>query len=196
MPRKPRELVPGGIYHVFARGNRRQQIFFDDSDRKVYLGCWGAAATELGWRCLAYCLMDNHVHHVVQTPRPNLDEGVQLAHGAYARFLNGTYGRSGHTFQGRFGSTRAATEGVLWYFAAYVVLNPVRAGLCERPEQYRWSSHAAVLGEAPRPAWLDVDGLLSFYEPVGGPPLERYLQITEAVRVMGAAGFVPATSRV
>ena len=194
MPRKPRELVAGGVYHVFARGNRREPVFLSDDDRRQYLAIWGSVVEELGWHCLAYCLMDNHVHHLVETPETNLSEGVQLAHGSYARYFNETYGKVGHAFQGRFGSTRAKTSGALWYFASYIVLNPVRAGMCTLPAEYVWSSHRAVVGECEPPAWLDVERLLSKYE--SAEPLERYVRLTDAVRVMGAAGFEPATSRV
>jgi putative transposase len=196
MPRKPRELTAGGVYHVFARGNRREAIFLDDSDRRHYLSIWGSVADELGWRCLAYCLMDNHVHHVVETPKPDLDVGLRHAHGAYGRYFNDTHAKVGHVFQGRFGSSLAKRPGAVWYFASYVVLNPVRAGMCGHAEDYGWSSHAAVLGRAPGPRWLDVERLLSFYEIGGAAPLNRYMQIVEAIRVMGAAGFEPATSRV
>ena len=77
MPRRPRELVAGGIYHVFARGNRREPIFFDDDDRLGYLAIWGSVAEELEWRCLAYCLMDNHYHLLLETPEPNLSRGMR-----------------------------------------------------------------------------------------------------------------------
>jgi REP element-mobilizing transposase RayT len=188
--------VPGGVYHVYARGNRRAPIFRNHHDRQRYLAIWGSVVQDLGWRCLAYCLMDNHVHHLVETPKPDLPAGVQLAHGMYGRYFNDSNAECGHVFQGRFGCSRAKTTGTLWYFASYVVLNPVRASMCERPEQHRWSSHAAVLGAAPGPWWLAVDRLLSFFESSDSSPLERYTYVVDAIRIMGAAGFEPATSRV
>ena len=184
------------MYHVFARGNRREPLFFDDDDRRRYLDIWGAVVEDLEWRSLAYCLMDNHVHHLVETPNPDLSAGVQLAHGTYGRRFNETHAKTGHLFQGRFGSTRARTDGALWYFASYIALNPVRAEMCELPEQHPWSSHAAALGTADGPPWLDVARLLSFYGAAGALRLQRYQQIVDAMRVMGAAGFEPATSRV
>ena len=196
VPRKPRDLVAGGVYHVFARGNRRAPIFADDNDRQRYLATWGSVAQHLGWRCLAFCLMDNHVHHLVETPNPDLSEGVQLAHGSYAGYFNKLHGGSGHLFQGRFGATRARNDGALWYFAGYVALNPVRAGMCELPEQYAWSSHRAVVDDADRPRWLARDRLLSFYARERPAALERYRDIVDTLRMMGAAGFEPQTSRV
>ena len=191
VPRKSRELVAGGVYHVYARGNRKQPIFRDDEDRLQYLSIWGSVADDLGWHCLAYCLMENHVHHLVETPEPNLSEGVQLAHGLYGRYFNDKYEHVGHVFQGRFGSTRARTDGVLMYFACYVLLNPVRANLCATPELYPWSSYAATLEPSAGPRWLDIARLLDYFGSE-----DHFRQIVEAVRVMGAAGFEPATSRV
>ena len=188
--------MPGGVYHVYARGNRRERIFLNDQDRRHYLAIWGSVAEDLDWSCLAYCLMDNHVHHLVEVPNADLATGVQLAHGTYARYFNDSHEKVGHVFQGRFGSSRGKTRGALWYFASYVVLNPVRASMCERPEEHPWSSHAAVLGAAPRPRWLAVDRLLSLFESSDGSPLDRYAYVVEAIRTMGAAGFEPATSRV
>ena len=176
---------------MYARGNRREPIFLSDADRERYLAIWGAVARDYEWRCLAYCLMDNHVHHLVETPIPNLSEGVQLAHSLYATYFNDAYEKVGHAFQGRFGATRARTPGALWYFASYVVLNPVRAGLCELPEEYRWSSHAATIEKRAAPGWLDTARLLWHFDS-----LDRYRQVVDTIRIMGAAGFEPATSRV
>jgi REP element-mobilizing transposase RayT len=196
MPRKPREEVAGGVHHVYARGVRREPLFLDDEDRAEYLSIWGAVARESGWRCLGYCLMDNHVHHLVETPKPNLGIGMQTAHGRYGRYFNKAYRHVGHVFENRYGATRAKNDGALWYFASYVVLNPVRAGMCDRPEDHPWSSHGAAIGDAPRPTWLDVPRLLEFYDTDGNGSPERYAHIVEMMRLMGAAGFEPATSRV
>src|SRR4051794_25897040 len=98
MPRKPRELVAGGIYHVFARGAKRAAIFEDDVDRHAYLALLGKNVRWHGWRCLMYCLMDNHVHLLIETPEPNLDVGMCRHHGAYARAFNRRYATPGHVF--------------------------------------------------------------------------------------------------
>src|SRR5689334_19454197 len=105
MPRKKREIKPGGVYHVWARGNRREPIFLSDDDRMQYLLQWGGVAVDLEWRCLAYCLMDNHVHHLVEVPGIDLSVGVQLAHGSFGRYFNQTHGKSDHVFGAPFGSS-------------------------------------------------------------------------------------------
>src|SRR5687768_10363974 len=112
MPRKPREEVAGGVYHVYARGNRREAIFRQDEDRSTYLAMFGTVALELRWRPLAYCLMTNHVHHLIELTHPNLGVGMRDAHAQYARWFNTRHGTGGgHLFEKRFGSSRAASGG-------------------------------------------------------------------------------------
>src|SRR4051812_28426682 len=137
----------------------------------MYLSMLGKTVDRARWRCLAYCLMDNHVHLLVETPEANLGFGMQRLHGSYALSLNQRHKRSGHVFQGRYGSTWVKDEPQLWTVVRYVALNPVEAGLGEAVD-WRWSSHAAILGGG-GPGWVDVDRLLSFFWAGGGGPLAR-----------------------
>jgi putative transposase len=178
MPRRPREQIEGGVYHVFARGNGRQPIFVDDVDRLCYLGVLGSVVCRRRWNCLAYCLMGNHVHLLVETPEPNLARGMQALQSFYAQTFNERHGRSGHVFEGRYGAKRAHDDGQLRTAAAYIARNPVAAGRCHRAEDWRWSSHAATLDQA-GPAWLAIDRLLEFFAALGGDPVERYRAIVE-----------------
>src|SRR5262245_54441616 len=120
MPRKLRDDVAGGVQHVFARGNNRASVFFCDADRLLYLRLLGDVTKRMSWRCLSYCLMDNHVHLLIETPEQNLGAGMQRLHGRYARVLNQRRKRSGHVFQGRYGSTRVDTESQLWATVRYI----------------------------------------------------------------------------
>src|SRR3954451_17302935 len=141
MPRKPREEVAGGIHHVYGRGNNRRLLYLDDVDREGYLALLRVVVARQGWRCLSYCLMSNHVHLLIETPEPNLGDGMRRLHGDFARGFNRRHGISGHVFQGRFGSKPLKDDGHLWTTAAYIAANPVEAGLCAAPEGWRWSSH-------------------------------------------------------
>lgn len=179
MPRQPREELEGAVHHVFARGNDRRDIYRDDIDRRTYLAILERVTLRQRWRCLAYCLMPNHVHLLLETPRANLGRGMQRLHGDYAHIFNERHGRTGHVFQGRFGSIRMATDEHLWAVVAYIALNPVSAGLSRGPEEWPWSSHGATAGVRHRPGWLDVARLLSYFEGLGGDPRERYVSITE-----------------
>ena len=176
MPRKLREDVAGAVHHVFARGNDRRRIYVDDVDRRRYLELLADVVQWTRWSCLAYCLMDNHVHLVIEAPRANLGSGMQQLHGRYAQDFNKRHRRSGHLFQGRYGGTPVRSDAQLFAVVAYVVRNPVEGGLCAGPDEWAWSSHAATLG-AWSPAWLDVGGLLMRLAALGGNPLRRYSEL-------------------
>jgi putative transposase len=173
MPRKPREEFPGAVHHVFARGNRKQRIFVCDEDRVLYLRLLGEVVVRQRWCCLAYCLMKNHVHLLVETPEPNLGVGMQRLHGLHAQRFNKRHKHSGHLFQGRYGAVRMKTDEQLLTVARYIALNPVEAGLCRDAADWPWGSHAAVL-RGKTPAWLDAGRLLAYFGANGGVPRERY----------------------
>jgi putative transposase len=173
MPRPPRDELAGAIHHVFSRGNAKQAIYRDDRDRARYLGILGKVVVRQRWRCLAYCLMDNHMHLLVETPAPNLGRGMQWLHGIYGQAFNQRHRRSGHVFQGRFGSERMKSDVQLLVVARYIARNPVEAGLCSEPDEWGWGSHTTVLGGR-GPAWLDTPRLLDFFGAGGGNSLRRY----------------------
>lgn len=174
MPRLPREDVPGAVHHVTARGNRKQLIFLNDEDRELYLLLLSQAVKRYRWLCLAYCLMDNHVHLLIEAPDGGLGRGMQRLHGFYAETFNKRHGRSGHLFQGRYGAVRIESEEQMWVTARYIARNPVEAGVCAEPDSWAWSSHAATVGACAAPAWLGVDRLLGYFGTRGGVPRDRY----------------------
>lgn len=179
MPRKPREEVVDGIFHVYARGNDRRLIYQDDLDRRTYLQTLAASVERCRWRLLAFCLMNNHVH---------LRD--------YAQQFNERHGRSGHLFQGRYGSVPVKSDEQLWAVAAYIGMNPVEAGLCDAPERWPWSSHAAIVrGSGPR--WLDVERLLEHFAGLGADPRARYAALfQEAHEARPEPGFAGGNSLV
>jgi REP element-mobilizing transposase RayT len=176
VPRKPREEVEGGLFHVFARGNNKQPIYRDDVDRQTYISLLRRTVTRCRWRLLAYCLMENHVHLLVETPHPNLGEGMRELHSLYAQVFNARHGRTGHLFSGRYGCVRIKTDEQLWTVARYIARNPVDAGLCAEPKEWPWGSHAALANSAPPPPWLDAPRLLGYFGAAGGDPRRRYEQ--------------------
>ena len=138
-----RVVVPGVAHHVTQRGNRRQQIFFEDDDYAAYLALLGEWCGRCGVEVWAYCLMPNHVHLiVVPQSEDGLRRGLGEAHRRYTRRINFRKGWRGHLWQGRFASF-AMDERYLLRAARYVELNPVRAKLCRAPWRWRWSSAAA-----------------------------------------------------
>jgi REP-associated tyrosine transposase len=160
MPRPPRLQIAGGVYHVISRGNRRQAIFHDDTDYVRFLDALETVVNRLGWKCHAYCLMPNHFHLVIETPEPNISAGMQRLNSAYAQWFNRRYGYTGHLFQGRFYGQVVESTYHLLELARYVVLNPVRAGLCSNASGWKWSSYRAIVGEIKRAGFLTVGWLL------------------------------------
>lgn len=143
MGRPLRPQVENGIYHVTARGNRLS-IFFDDFDRHVFLSHVQRVLDRDFWLLLAYCLMTTHFHLVVKTPRANISQGMHRLNSRYAHQFNDRHAEAGHVFQSRFHSVLVETEEQLSRTYRYVALNPVRAGICAAPADWRWSSYTVL----------------------------------------------------
>jgi putative transposase len=161
VPRQPRVQVPGGIYHLGTRGVRRERIYEAPGDFELFSSILEQVVARYEWRCHTYCLMPNHYHLLVETPAPNLSLGMQHLNGLYAQWFNHLHGYSGHVFERRFFSRLVETPYDLLELARYVVLNPVRARLCADATAWRWSSYAALIGDARRPRLLTSEWLLS-----------------------------------
>jgi putative transposase len=139
--------------------------------------------------------MDNHVHLLIETPRPNLAVGMQWLHGRFAQHFNGRHGRVGHVFQGRYGSVLMTSQAQVWMAIAYIARNPVTAGLCRGPADWPWSSHRAVIGAAAVP-WLDHERLLSHYDSLGtADPSRRYQEAVEHSLALSRSCCVEAPPR-
>jgi REP element-mobilizing transposase RayT len=144
--REPRIEVPGGIYHLSSKGNRGCVVYEDDFERRVFLKQLSLVSRRFGWTCHSFCLMSNHFHLLVQLELGGLSAGMQLLNGSFSRFSNRRHGNVGHLFRNRFWSAQLTDDAHLLQVARYIVLNPVRAGLCERPDDWAWSSYRACAG--------------------------------------------------
>jgi putative transposase len=187
MARPLRIQRAGGRYQVTARGNERRAIFRDDRDRRHFLELLGELPERFGTRLHGWVLMDNHFHLLVETPEANLSQAGQWLNVSYSVWFNRRHQRSGHLFQGRFGSVLVGDDGDWLEVARYVHLNPVRVarlGLSKSDQQqqktaaarepgarlvgdrlrvlrsYRWSSYRAYVGLAVPPDWLTREALL------------------------------------
>ncbi|HYI10194.1 MAG TPA: transposase [Thermoanaerobaculia bacterium] len=163
MARPLRIEYPNALHHVTSRGNEQRDIFRTDKDRETFLRFLEKAVKRFGWSLSAWVLMSNHFHLVIQTPKPNLSRGMQWLNGKYAAWFNKTHHRSGHLFQGRFHGVLVEKEFYFERLIRYVVLNPVRANMVQRPEDYRWSSYRATAGLEKTPDWLDVEAVLASF---------------------------------
>ncbi len=173
MPRPPRVVIPGLPHHVTQRGNYRQQVFYREADRKLYLQMLREYSRHYGVAIQAYCLMGNHVH-LIATPHDErgLARLLQRLHSEYARALHCRLRRVGHLWQARYGSV-AMDEEHLWAAMVYVERNPSRARLVEEPWEWRWSSARAHLADEDE-GWLD---LLPWRERFTPESWKRCLQL-------------------
>jgi putative transposase len=155
MPRVARIVIPECPHHITQRGNNRQDVFFVDDDRRVYLELLAAQSGRFGLDIHAYALMTNHIH-LIATPRreDSLARALGRAHYLYTNYVNRLHGRAGHLWQNRFFSA-ALDDGHLWTALAYVERNPVRAGLVRKAWEYEWSSAAAHCSDVSAPPWLE-----------------------------------------
>jgi putative transposase len=145
MARIARFVAPGLPHHVTQRGNRRERIFFSDDDYALYRDLLASQCRKQGVACWAYCLMPNHVHLILIPDREeSLGRALGETHRRYSTAINARLRVSGHLFQARFGSATMDEEHLM-AAARYVALNPVRARLVERAEDWRWSSVGAHL---------------------------------------------------
>ncbi len=140
MGRPYRTLIPGGIYHVTARGTGPIEIFRDDVDRRCFMRRLATVERRFAWIRQALCLMGTHYHLLVETPEPNLSAGIHQLNGLYALLFNRRHGRVGTLFQSRFHATLVESDEHLETAVQYIAANPVRAGLCAQPEDWPWSS--------------------------------------------------------
>ena len=146
MARQPRIEYEGAFYHVTSRGNLKQNIYFEDSDREKYLAILGRIKERYCCIIHAYVLMDNHFHLLIETPRANLHQLMQNLNTSYTVFINRKYHRSGHLFQGRYKAIIVDKDMYLLALSRYIHLNPVRAGVVRSPDQYRWTSYEEYVG--------------------------------------------------
>jgi putative transposase len=152
------------------------RVFVDAEDYSRYLAQLSATVHRQGWILLAYCLMPNHVHLVIETPEPNLGSGMQWLHGLYAQYFNERHARVGHLFQGRYRDELVGDEAYLETLIPYVAMNPVAAVLCDGPEDWPWSSHFLVAAGA-IPEWLAHRRLLALLgDESGGGRYEQLIQ--------------------
>lgn len=179
MARQPRSETESGLFHVYARGNNRQDIFSDGSDRRRYLLLLGQSVRRCRWNALGYCLMPNHVHLLIETSSPNLHVGMGRLHSSYAQAFNHRHGRSGHLFQGRYGAKRVTSNEQLITGVRYIALNPVTAGLAATASDWLWSSHRAITGQEAPPSWLAIDRLTQLLEGWSGSR-QAYAELTRA----------------
>ncbi len=181
MARPLRIEFAGAVYHVTARGDRRQAIFKDDEDRQRFLAILARTIALRKWICHAYCLMGNHYHLLIETPEPDLSKGMRSLNGEYTQAFNWRHKRPGHVFQGRYKAVLVEKETHLLELCRYVVLNPVRSRSMKvrSPEEWAWSSYRAAAGLSEPPAFLAVGWVLARFGRNRSEAQARYRAFVE-----------------
>lgn len=174
MGRPLRLEFDGALYHVTSRGDRREDIYDDDLDRRMFLELFSDVCDRYNWVCHAYCLMSNHYHMMIETHEGNLSKGMRQLNGVYSQLYNRRHNISGHVFQGRYCAILVEKAEHLKELARYIVLNPVRARMVERVEHWRWSSYHAMVATSRKPKWLEIDWLLSTFNTKRKRAIQAY----------------------
>ena len=163
MPRKPRIQYPNATYHVISRGNRGQDIFINEYDYRKFLNILEKYAELFNIRIIAYCLMTNHFHLALRTPDANLSNLMHRLLTAYSAGFRLLYDSPGHLFQARYKALLVEEGAYLLELSRYIHLNPVRAGVVEKPEDYGHSSLADYVWGRRHPAFLEKSDIMSVF---------------------------------
>ena len=176
MARPLRIEYPGAVYHIMARGNEKKNIFLTPTDRLYFFKVLTETIKRYQWRCHCYCLMKNHYHLLIETLAPTLSIGMRHLNGVYSQYFNRVHKRVGHLFQGRFKGILVQKDDHLLELSRYIVLNPVKAKLCKRPEEFKWSSYQATVGIEEPAKFLYLDWILEQFGDSRKSAMPRYAE--------------------
>jgi REP element-mobilizing transposase RayT len=164
MARPLRLSFENAVYHITARGNRREPIFYYNEDRKIFLDKINETILKYSFICFAYCLMDNHYHLFLRTIYPNISDGMHYLNTSYTNWFKAQHKVVGVLFQGRYKSLIVDENSYGVHLSAYIHLNPYRAGIVEDLREYPWSSYPDYVGGAGSPVELDTGFILGQFD--------------------------------
>jgi putative transposase len=180
MPRVAREKSKTGIYHVIVRGINRQDIFHDEEDYQGYLKTLERIKEVSDCEIYGYCLMTNHVHLLIKEIREDIGQIMKRLGISYAHRYNCKYGRSGHVFQDRYKSEPVEDDPYLLTVIRYIHNNPVKAGMVNRPEQYKWSSYITYYsGKEYIPGLIHATFILGLFSEDKKIAMEKFRQFSK-----------------
>jgi len=168
MTRPLRIKIPGGLYHIYSRGLDKNAIFRDDKDKEKFLEILHKCNCDYGWKCYAYCLMMNHYHILIETIDGDISRGMRQLNGVYAQYFNWKHDRIGPLYQGRFKAILVDRENYFLELCRYIVLNPVRAGIVQSPQDYHWSSFRTTVGIEKQETCIDRRSILERFSSEKG----------------------------
>ena len=176
MARPLRIEYRGAFYHVMARGNEKKSIYWDNRDRQKYLSFLESSHQRYGAVFGAFCLMNNHYHLLLETPRGNLSEILHHINAGYTTYFNCRHKRTGHLLQGRFHSILVEKDSYVLELSRYIHLNPIRAGLVARPEEYPWSSYRYLISRRENLPYLCKETILSYFRSNAAHEYQQFIQ--------------------
>jgi len=163
MSRPLRISYPGALYHITARGNEKNLIYREKGDYRKFLKILSALPKRFSIVIYGYVLMGNHYHLLIETPKGNITKVMHYLNTAYTGYFNRKYHRVGHLFQGRYQGLLIEKDRYLLSVSRYIHLNPVRALIVKRPEEFNWSSYLQYIGKREREEWLSCSWILRRY---------------------------------
>jgi REP element-mobilizing transposase RayT len=163
MARQLRRLEPDGTYHVFSNATFGRRLFVESDDRHYFERRLFDVVTRFEWSCLAHCVLGTHYHLLVTTPQPNLDAGMHRLNGMYAQSFNHRHDQYGRLFRDRYSAVLVESDAHLLWLFRYLALNPVQAGVCRHPAEWRWSSYPGTIGWSSAPPFIDLPRALNFF---------------------------------
>lgn len=180
MARPLRIEYPHAFYHVTTRGNEKKDIFKSRRDREKFLGYLQSATERYGAVIHAYCLMSNHYHLILETPQGNLSQIMKHINSAYTTYYNVKRKRAGHLLQGRYKAIVVEADAYATELSRYLHLNPIRAGMVKKPEDYPWMSYRYYINDM-APTWLSTSFILSYFGNKEENAKEKYRQFVHEV---------------
>jgi putative transposase len=178
--RPPRTQASGATYHVTARATFGRVLFRENDDRRYFEFRLDDVARRFEWSCKAHCLLGTHYHLLITTPEPNLAAGMHRLNCLHAQAFNQRHDEFGHLLQDRYHTVLVEHEGHFLNLFRYIALNPVRAGLCAAPRDWRWSSYAASIGWAAPAPFLDLASVWQLFANDARVARDRLQEFVEA----------------
>lgn len=192
MARPLRIEFPGAFYHVMARGNEKRAIYKDTRDRLRFLDSLESSSGRYGAVIHGYCLMNNHYHLLLETPRGNLAQIMHHINGSYTTYFNKKHERVGHLFQGRYRAILIDADAYCLALSRYIHMNPVKGGTASQPWDYKWSSCQFYRNRYDAPQWLQRDFVLSFFNHSQNDYI-KYLVADDDLDCLDSYGLMPDT---
>jgi REP element-mobilizing transposase RayT len=181
MARPLRIEYHGAFYHITSRGNERKDIFKTQKDREQFLSYLESATERYGAVIHIYCLMNNHYHLVLQTPLGNLSQIMRYINGSYTTYYNIKKQRAGHLLQGRYKAILVEMDAYAQELSRYIHLNPVRSGVVKKADEYPWSSYRYYIRADRKPAWLQTEFILNYFNKDITRAQKEYQRFVEAL---------------